>query len=136
MHLNPSQYARALYDALMSVAPEKHDLVIDRFATILSEYGQLGLLPEIEREFLEYEKLQAGAIPVKITTARKDGHEKDLIAKLHEVIGQDISLKQSIDEGLVGGVVIETDDERIDASVAGQLKRLNRSMKTGTHDDK
>ncbi|HLC44291.1 MAG: hypothetical protein A2722_03405 [Candidatus Doudnabacteria bacterium RIFCSPHIGHO2_01_FULL_50_11] len=127
MKITPQQYAAALYDALSTTRPSDHDRVIENFLQVLREHGTLSLHPEIERAFLEYESKQKGEIATTVTTAREEA-PRHLIERLNEIVGGNAVIRKEIDESLLGGVLIETEDTRIDASVKTQLRKLKDSL--------
>lgn len=42
--------------------------------------------------------------------------------------GGEVSLNEKVDDSLIGGFVLQVDDLRIDASVAGQFRRIRNSL--------
>ena len=68
-----------------------------------------------------------GHVEATVTTARPltDELRTELLDYVKRVEGSsDITLNESVDPSLLGGVVIETPGKRFDASVATKLKRL------------
>ena len=52
-----------------------------------------------------------------------------LKAKLSEITGKKIVMKQKVDSALIGGVTVQVGDRLIDGSVARQLQTLKHIMK-------
>lgn len=71
-----------------------------------------------------------GHIEATVTTARPltDDLRKELLVYVERVEGSsDITLNESVDPSLLGGVIVETPGKRFDASVSTKLKRLRNA---------
>jgi F-type H+-transporting ATPase subunit delta len=128
--LSSTQYAQALFDSIQEVNPKDHDLVIDNFANILAQNGDLGKIEDIEAEFKRIEMKEKGIKEMNVTVARTTDISHEIIHELNKIAGTKIEIKKKVDEGIVGGMVIRVDDTLIDASVKGQLESLNKSLKS------
>lgn len=67
-------------------------------------------------------------VTVKVATPVQDGDHQKLLAKLENLTGQKVIVDYIIDEDLLGGMIIQIGDKRIDASVARNLKELEKSL--------
>lgn len=81
----------------------------------------------------EYEKLYNEDNNIKIvtvTTAKSISGEivNKLISKLEEKTGGKIILKKRVDESCIGGIIIETDDMKIDSSIKSELENVKAAM--------
>ncbi|MEK9181260.1 MAG: F0F1 ATP synthase subunit delta [Patescibacteria group bacterium] len=128
MKLSHVQYARALYEALSETRDADSEKVLNKFVEILKENGHLGMWDEIEAEFLRLESRQRGEIPAVATIARDGMMEKQLFDDLNKITGKKLSIKQRLDSRVVGGIIIETEDLRIDASLKKQLNNLKNNL--------
>lgn len=130
MRYNPKQYAQALHQAITESAPADQDKILDNFAAVLKEFGDLAKLPEIEREFYNLERLAKRIKIVEIQTARPLGQaqEQKILEQLNKYIGAQVELKKQIEKKLIGGTVIRIDDEIIDGSVKRTLKDLKNTL--------
>lgn len=127
MKITAEQYAAALYNALQETNPAHQDAVLENFVKLLSENGHLEMFGRIEEEFVKFEQKKSGQVPIQATFAEEHS-DKFLLDALNNVLGKDVVLKKKIDKDLIGGVVIETEDERIDASVRKHLSNLKKSL--------
>jgi ATP synthase F1 delta subunit len=127
MKITSRQYAEALYQVLSETAPADMEKVMDNFVQALQDNGHLELWPEIEAEFKRFEAVARGNVPVDVTVARP-GDENKILPELHALLGRNLVLKKNVDAGLIGGVVVETAEERLDASVKNHLKNLKKSL--------
>jgi len=135
MKISAKQFAIALYDSLQEVSPADQEKVLDNFVQVLKETGAINIFPKIEQEFIVYQKKQRGITDVNVTFARRDVDEKVVLDELNKLISGNKEVKKQVDEGLVGGVMIETEDQRVDASVKRLLGRFRESL-AGRDDDR
>ena len=69
-------------------------------------------------------------LEVKITSAYElSNNESDaLITALSSKLGRDIGLEISVDEKLIGGAIIKTEDNVIDDSIKGKLEKFANNL--------
>ena len=130
MKLTSQQYAQALYDAVHETAPKDHDLVMDRFVQVLAQNGDLNKHSEIEDAYKKLEAEAKGFRQAEVTVAREAELNKGIIDELNKIAGAKLEIKQKVDEGIVGGIIMKVDDTLLDASIKTQLNNLNQSLKT------
>lgn len=67
---------------------------------------------------------------VRVTTARplSESITQTLKEKLTSKIGGEIVLKKHIDEGCIGGIIIEADGKRIDSSLKTELTNIRQAL--------
>lgn len=73
---------------------------------------------------------ERGTVLATVTTARglTDELRQSVMARVKELSGaSQVELREIVDESIIGGVIIETPNERFDGSVARQLKRLRNA---------
>lgn len=129
MRITTTQYAEALYEAINQTSPNDHDLVLDNFVKILAQNDDLAKHAEIEKEYKILEMKARGISQAEITVARDMEVNSLLVDELNKVVAGKVEIKKRVDEGIVGGVVVRVDDTLIDASVRGQLDKLNQSLR-------
>jgi F-type H+-transporting ATPase subunit delta len=120
------QYAKALYEATLGVKEQQLDEMLKKFAGILVRDRKLKQSEAIIAEFVKYSKKQDGVMEIKIKSARALSHAT--IGNIKKMLGEKIESVEEIDNSLLGGVVIESDDEILDASIKTQLVRLKEQM--------
>lgn len=130
MKFTAKQYAAALFESLHSTISKDHDKVLDNFVKLLGENGDLKMHPEIEAEYQRIDLKSKGTTLANVTTAHNLSKEaeKDLIKELNTLIKGKVELKKKIDEGLIGGVVVQMEDTIIDASVKKSLENLKTNL--------
>lgn len=153
MKFTPAQYASALYEAVRQTSDADHDLVLDNFVRILAQNGDLEKYEKIEGEYKMIEMREKGFTQAEVTLAREVEIDSFVMDKLNKMINAGaktnsnrsekgppstasteiplrIEINKKIDESLIGGVVIRFDDVLIDASVKGELNKLNQQLKS------
>ncbi len=102
--------------------------------------GALGLMARNRRLFalpLVLSALRAriaeekGEVTAEITAAKplSKAQETELAKTLKVRIGKDVKLKLTVDETLIGGLVIKVGSQMIDTSIRAQLAALKNTMK-------
>lgn len=122
--MSPKAYATALWQALSEVTAESQDQVIEKFINVLRTEGKLELLPEIYQELEVQEQNFAAKPSAELTVAHTELATPELLDAAHKAIGADTLLKTKIDESIIGGILLKTEDLLIDASVKGSLEQL------------
>jgi F-type H+-transporting ATPase subunit delta len=86
----------------------------------------LELGPSLQRILDEHHNISK----IEIITAQKlQQNEIENIKKsLEKSLGQEIQLKETIDESLIAGMVIQTEEYVIDNSLKGRLKNLSQAV--------
>jgi F-type H+-transporting ATPase subunit delta len=128
MRETPQQFADAWYEAVAEATAKDRDAMSERFLAELHHSGRLNWLPEIERRFAERDRAERGAVAVTVRRAHDvaDHAIKAAVRKLFP--DQPVDLESIEDPALIGGVQIETLDERWDYSVRGQLHQLEKEL--------
>lgn len=128
MKITAQQFAVSLYQALAESRPEDQERVLDNFVKVLAEAGRLGMWSEIEAEFSKYDMKARGQVPAIATFAKEGRENSRVLDELNSILGGQAVFEKKVDGALVGGVVIETEDERIDLSVRKQLEDLKKTL--------
>ncbi|MEK7617753.1 MAG: ATP synthase F1 subunit delta [Patescibacteria group bacterium] len=129
MKITSQQYASALLDAVHQTAEKDHNLVLDNFVKVLAQNGDLSKYQEIENEYKILEMQGKGITSAEVTLAREVEVNSVLMDSLNKVVSGKVEIRKKIDESIIGGVVLRVDDMLIDASVRGQLDKLNQTLK-------
>ncbi len=101
------------------------------FLYILVDKRREKNITSIYDSFLKEYNDYNGIVEVSALTAVElDEERKEKLAKiLSEKMDKTIILKNIVDEDIIGGVILRTDDKVIDGSVKGQLKEIERAIK-------
>ena len=73
-----------------------------------------------------------GIIEVKVTTAEplSDALKTKLKAKLESVSGKKITLVEKTDKSILGGIILDYDNVRMDSSIRNRLEGIKTSVKS------
>lgn len=131
---------RALENPLLTTAQEAkllNDIVADdlddagrNFVSILADYNRLALLPRISELYEQFKAQHEKTLDVDLTSAFdvNPADEDKLAQALKRRLQKDIKITTRVDQSLLGGVIIRTEDTVIDNSVRGKLEKLSRIM--------
>ncbi len=130
MKFSAKQYAKALMDAIQETNPKDQDKVLDNFAKILADNNDLRLYDQIAEEFHKLDLAKQGIKQVEVKSAHplSRENEKAIVDELNKLVKGKIELKKEVDERLIGGVLIQMEDQVIDASVKNQLEQLKNNL--------
>lgn len=127
---SPVHTAAEKGDVFVNLCGDSLDTQGQNFIRNLAANKRLGLLPAINVLFEQYKANLEKSVDVDVTSAfelSKDTLDK-LAAALQSNLGRDVTLQSSIDDSLLGGVVIRAGDTVIDDSVKGRLAKLAEAM--------
>lgn len=125
--MTTKQYAEGLWLALAETNPASHDAVINQFLEILNKDGKLELYPDIITEIEALAQI-ANQKPPEVTFAKEDSGSKQILDKINKIVNSKSDLKVKIDENIIGGVILKTGDQLLDASIKTQLDELNKHL--------
>lgn len=105
---------------------------VKNFITVLAENKRLAALPAISQAFEVLKAQKEQAVDVEVISAFElTTEQQDMLArKLKNKWQKEVSIKQRVDDSLIGGVVIRAGDLVIDDSIRGKLMRLTESVNT------
>ena len=132
--------AKVLASPLLTAA-QKGETFVDVCGDALDEKGKnfirnlaankrLGLLPAISDLFEQFKAQLEMSVEVDVTSAFElpQATLDKLATALKTKLGREVSVEGSVDESLLGGVVIRAGDTVIDDSVKGRLTKLAEAM--------
>ena len=96
----------------------------------MAENNRLKLMPDVLAQFEVARANAENKIEAEITSAFELSAEQisELVNTLKNKLGSDVTVTTSIDESLIGGVIIKAGDTIIDASMKSQLDSLALSL--------
>jgi F-type H+-transporting ATPase subunit b len=114
------------------------DLSVEMFKFVLTEQGREALGHQLVSELIdEIENLEQDKFTVKtqeikiLSSCPLSAHEKEKLTKiLSKKMGIDVSLKESIEPGIIAGLVINIGALTIDGSIDNKLKKIIPYLKT------
>ncbi len=98
---------------------------------LMSEKRRLFVLPQLLNNLADRIAAEKGEMTVEVTsaTALSAAQAKTLAATLKASVGKTVKLKTTVDETLIGGLVVKLGSTMIDTSVKAKLAALQNAMK-------
>jgi len=119
-------------EIFISVCAEQINEYGQNLIKVLAENGRLVALPAVAHLFTEFKAEYDKEIDVDIVsaTALADNQQASLVATLEKRFSRKIKLNCSVDETLVGGLIVKAGDNVIDGSIRGKLNRLATTLQS------
>ncbi|WP_373355844.1 F0F1 ATP synthase subunit delta [Pseudoroseicyclus sp. CXY001] len=98
---------------------------------LMSQKRRLFVLPQLLEALRAKIADEKGEVTAEVTSAQplSDAQAKRLSEALAEKSGKTVKLKTSVDESLIGGMVVKMGSQMIDTSISAKLSSLQTSMK-------
>ena len=102
------------------------------FLLVLAHHRRITDLSDAIRAFERMVDERLGRLQVDVASASelKDSQQAALIRQLETTTGKKVSLNLTVDDGLVGGMIVRLGSTVYDGSVRGQLDSLSRQLQT------
>jgi F-type H+-transporting ATPase subunit delta len=127
MKITNKQIALALFEATEKLSGADLDSALQRFVDLLAKKQKLKQIGNIIAEFESISKKAEGIVGIEIKSAKKlDNTTTDGIKK---VFGDKVEASEEVDEELLGGITVKTEDKILDGSLKTQLDKLKQSLK-------
>jgi F-type H+-transporting ATPase subunit delta len=127
---NPGLTYQQKAQAFIDVLGEELSSNAQNFVQVLAENKRLELLPFISTLYEQFKSQREKAIDVEVSTAFEISG--DLEAKLAKALSakldREVTVQSSVDQSLLGGIVVRAGDTVIDGSVRGRLAKLAEAM--------
>ena len=129
MKIDATTYALAWFEALNNSKKSDWDKISANLLHRLRQEGNLSLLKHIERELKDIALRESDTIQAEVTIAH-DMPEKKVKELVKQLTKMDTDIEVSItkDEDLLGGLIVETKDERWDLSLKSTINQLKRKL--------
>ncbi|KNG92603.1 F0F1 ATP synthase subunit delta [Pseudaestuariivita atlantica] len=98
---------------------------------LMAEKRRLFVLPHMLTHLRAMIADHKGEVTAEVTSAKPltDAQSKKLAETLKARVGQDVNIKATVDESLIGGLVVKVGSKMIDTSVRAKLNALQNAMK-------
>jgi F-type H+-transporting ATPase subunit delta len=119
----------AAIDAVLGKA--KISGLVGNFIRVLAANRRLFAFTGIVQRVSELAAEHRGEISAAVTSATKlsAAQVKDLKASLKSVVGKDVTLTQTVDADILGGLIVKMGSRQIDTSLRTKLSSLKLSLK-------
>ncbi|PMH45407.1 F0F1 ATP synthase subunit delta [Vibrio sp. 10N.286.49.B3] len=127
-----STSAGKMAEIFITICGEQFDEFGQNLIKVMAQNSRLKAIPEVFNEFIVLKQEHEKKIDVEVTSAVELSQEqRDAISsKLEQRLERKVQLNCSIDETLLGGVIIRAGDLVIDNSARGRLDRLSDALQS------
>jgi len=116
-------------ELLREVFAGEIDKYVLNLLLVATERGRIAHLPAIIEEFRELREGRERLLYVTVETPYPlDGLREEIAAKLAELTGREVRLRERLNQALIGGVRLHLRDYVLDGSLATQLERLRERL--------
>lgn len=97
---------------------------------VLAEKGRTDCFAGIVKSFRELynERFKLAEITVTAAKPLTDTLKEQIAAKMSQIIGKTVTIREKVDESIIGGVVIDYGSRRFDGSVKARLDALKSEL--------
>ncbi|MCG6904376.1 MAG: F0F1 ATP synthase subunit delta [Rhodobacter sp.] len=131
--INSPVYTRDAQSGAIRAIAKKMDLSANtaNLLGLMAAKRRLFVLPQLVARLRTLVAEEKGEITADVTAAKElTKAQQDKLAKtLKASMGKDVKIKLSVDESLIGGLVVKVGSKMIDTSVSSKLKNLQNAMK-------
>ncbi|MDG3086755.1 F0F1 ATP synthase subunit delta [Vibrio hannami] len=130
--LTSSASADKLSEIFIAICGEQFDEHGQNLLKVMAQNGRLLALPEVCDEFFALKQEHEKMVDAEVISATELTKKQiaDISSKLEQRLERKVNLNCSVDEALLGGVVIRAGDLIIDNSTRGQLSRLSDALQS------
>ena len=126
-------YSRADQQAAIGVLADRmglHEITANTLKLMASK-RRLFVLRDLSRQLREMIARERGEVTAEVTAATElsDAQRSQLADALKQAIGRDVNINLSVDESLIGGLVVKVGSKMIDTSIRSKLDSLQNTMK-------
>lgn len=127
---NPKITREQLADLVNGVAGDALDDKAQNLVKLLAENDRLTVVPELRAIFERLASESEGSVDATVVSAMEldDAQQAKLAASLAKKLGKEVKLHCSVDESLMGGVIVKAGDLVIDGSLKGRLEKMTSQL--------
>lgn len=131
--LHSPVYSRGDQEAGIGAVADKLGLSATMANTLrlMAQKRRLFVLPQLLRTLAEMIADHKGLLTAEVTSAKAltKAQSEKLAKTLKAKLGQDVQINASVDESIIGGLIVKVGSKMIDTSIASKLASLQNSMK-------
>ena len=103
---------------------------VRNFTAVLISNRRIQAFDQIAKEAIEQINLRLGIADAEVVSVRELGAEEKhrLEAQVAKTAGKKLRVRYSLDQGLMGGIVVRVGSTIYDGSVRGQLQRMKEQL--------
>ncbi|MFP7569693.1 F0F1 ATP synthase subunit delta [Marivita sp. S2033] len=126
-------YSRDAQSGAISAIAKKMRLTatMQKVLALMASKRRLFVLPQMIARLRDLIAAEKGEVTADVASAVKltDEQSKELAKTLKANIGKDVKINATVDESLIGGLVVKVGSKMIDTSIRSKLNSLQNAMK-------
>ena len=98
---------------------------------LMAQNRRLFVVPGLIAQVKALIAAERGEVTAEVTSAKPltKGQAEELAATLKKTVGKDVKIDATVDESLIGGLVVKVGSRMIDTSIRAKLANLQNMMK-------
>ncbi|MCK9563531.1 MAG: F0F1 ATP synthase subunit delta [Bacteroidales bacterium] len=127
---SPERTARQQADTIIDICGDALDDKARNLVGLLAANRRLPLIPLIDEQFDALKALREQTVEVELVSAREISPEQQqaLGNALSRKLDRQVNINLSVDQSLLGGILIRAGDTIIDGSIRGRLNKLAEAL--------
>ena len=127
---NPEMGKQQKGDLIIKVLGDKLGEQQQNLVKLMAENGRLSIMPDVQDQYEVARAKAENKVEAEVISAFELSAQQtdELVNTLKNKLGCEVTLTTTVDESLIGGVVIKAGDTIIDASMKSQLDSLALSL--------
>ncbi|MDP2708590.1 MAG: ATP synthase F1 subunit delta [bacterium] len=131
MKITAKQFALSLYEIAAGRPAGQVKVAIKKFIGLLAEKNMLAQADKIIAEFIKIWNENHGIVEADVASAKS--LDKDTLKLLKKYIAElsgakEVTVSESVDKNILGGVVIKYEDKVLDGSLKTSLEELKNNL--------
>ena len=126
-------YSRSEQEAAVTAIAQKAGLsaTVKNTLALMAQKRRLFVVPQMVSALREMIAQEKGEVTAEVISAKAlTKTQSDKLAKsLKDKVGSDVKLNASVDESLIGGLIVKVGSKMIDTSIRSKLAALQNTMK-------
>ncbi|NNE87834.1 MAG: F0F1 ATP synthase subunit delta [Silicimonas sp.] len=126
-------YSRDAQGAAIAAIADKMGLsgTVGNTLKLMATKRRLFVLPQLVAALRAQIAEEKGEVTADVRSAKEmnDYQRKTLAETLKKAIGKDVKMNVTVDESLIGGLIVKVGSKMIDTSIASKLSALQNTMK-------
>ena len=126
----PERTARQQAETIIDIAADALDDKARNLVGLLAENRRLPLLPMISDQFDVLKAQREQTVDVELVSAQEisDEQQQALSSALSRRLDRQVNINLSVDQSLLGGILIRAGDTIIDGTIRGRLNKLAEAL--------
>lgn len=115
---------------LVQIFEKNTSLLTTQFITLLVKQGRGGILEEVYLAFMSQYRDSKNILEATFITSTQvpAATIAALKSMLEKATSKNVEVKQTVDANLIGGYIVDMQNYRLDASLAGGMKKLKKEL--------